>query len=152
MRSYLVVIDESPESALAMRFAARRAAKTGGRVHVLAIVPEQDFIAFGGAQATMEQEAMARAEALVAVAAGTLVEENGIRPEITVRQGDEIDVVHAILAENHDIAALVLGAAVNGSPGPLVSHFAGGSEAGGLPYPLMIIPGSLSTEEIDRLS
>lgn len=30
MRTYLVVIDDSPEASLALRFAARRAARTGG--------------------------------------------------------------------------------------------------------------------------
>ena len=47
-------------------------------------------------------------------------------------------------------AALVLGAAADGAPGPLVTHFAG--EVGALPVPLMIIPGSLDREAIDRLS
>jgi len=39
----------------------------------------------------------------------------------------------------------------SGAPGPLVAHFAG-TDAGALPIPLMIIPGSLSREAIDRLS
>ena len=45
----------------------------------------------------------------------------------------------------------VLGAAASGAPGPLVSHFAG-TDAGALPIPLMIIPGSLDRDAIDRLS
>ncbi|NCP11314.1 MAG: universal stress protein [Sphingomonadales bacterium] len=151
MRNYLVVIDESDESALAMRFAARRAARTGGKIHVLAIVPQQEFVAWGGAQATMEEEARSRAEALVAGAAGTLMQENGMTPSITVRQGNGVDVVRDVIAENADITALVLGAAASGNPGPLVSHFAG-TDAGTLPCPLTIVPGSLTLEDIDRLS
>jgi nucleotide-binding universal stress UspA family protein len=38
MRTYLVVVDESEEAETALRFAARRAAKTGGAVEVLVIV------------------------------------------------------------------------------------------------------------------
>jgi hypothetical protein len=45
----------------------------------------------------------------------------------------------------------VLGAAAEGGPGPLVSHFAG-SVAGSLPCPLIIVPGSLSEEQLARLS
>ena len=41
-----------------------------------------------------------------------------------------------------DVAALVLGAAPSGSPGPLVVNFTG-NDAGRLPCPVMIIPGSL---------
>jgi hypothetical protein len=49
------------------------------------------------------------------------------------------------------VAALVLGAAPKGAPGPLVAHFTG-IDAGALPCPVMIIPGSLSREDIERLS
>jgi len=42
-RTYLVVIDDSAEASVALRFAARRAAKTNGRIEVLGIVEAQDF-------------------------------------------------------------------------------------------------------------
>jgi nucleotide-binding universal stress UspA family protein len=151
MRTYLAVVDETEEAALALRFAARRAAKTGGSVLVLALIEPAEFVQWGGVQATIEEEARQRAEALVASASGTLVEEAGIRPSITVRQGEPVQVVRALLAENDQIAALVLGAAASGAPGPLVSYFAG-TDAGKLPCPVMIIPGSLTREAVDRLS
>lgn len=151
MRTYLAVVDETDEAALALRFAARRAAKTGGSVLVLALIEPAEFVQWGGVQATIEEEARQRAEALVASAAGTLVEEAGILPSITVRQGDPVQVIRALLAENDQIAALVLGAAASGAPGPLVSYFAG-TDAGKLPCPVMIIPGSLTRDAVDRLS
>ncbi|UZK69381.1 universal stress protein [Sphingomonas sp. S1-29] len=151
MRTYLVVIDESPESEIAMRFTARRAVKTGGGVEILALVPTPDFVQWGGVMATIEEEALQRAEALVAGAAGTLLTESGLKPSITVRQGEGPKVVREMIAANPDIAALVLGAAASGPPGPLVSHFAG-ADAGTLSVPLMIIPGSLDRDAIDRLS
>ncbi|WP_267435809.1 universal stress protein [Sphingomonas sp. GM_Shp_1] len=151
MRIYLVVIDDSPESKIALRFAARRAVKTGGGVEILTMLPPQEFIAFGGVQATIEDEARQQAEALLASAAGTILDESGLRPSITVREGDGPKVIREIIAANPDIAALVLGAAASGAPGKLVSHFAG-TDAGALPVPVMIIPGSLTPEAIDRLS
>jgi hypothetical protein len=39
VRTYLVVIDDSAEARVALRFAARRAAKTKGNVEVLATAP-----------------------------------------------------------------------------------------------------------------
>ena len=57
MRTYLVVVDESPEAETALRFAARRAAKTGGAVRILALIPPAEFVQWGGVQATIEQEA-----------------------------------------------------------------------------------------------
>lgn len=151
MRTYLVVIDETAEAGIALRFAARRAAKTGGTVEILALIPPSEFVQWGGVQATIEEEARMRAESLVTAAAGTLVEESGVRPSITVKQGEPIPVVREMLGENSHIAALVLGAAASGAPGPLVSHFTG-ADAGKLPCPIMIIPGSLSPEAVDRLS
>ncbi|HEX8383686.1 MAG TPA: universal stress protein [Sphingomonas sp.] len=151
MRIYLVVVDETPESGIALRFAARRAVKTGGGVEILALVPPQEFIAFGGIQATIEEEARLHAEGLVAGAAGTIIEESGLRPSITVRQGEGPRIIRELIAANPDIAALVLGAAATGAPGPLIAHFAG-TDAGALAVPVMIIPGSLSPEAIDRLS
>ncbi|MBR0552232.1 universal stress protein [Stakelama marina] len=151
MRTYLVVIDESKESEAALRFAARRAVKTGGGVEILAFIPAPDFVQWGGVMATMEEEARQRAEALVAGAAGTLLEESGLKPSITVRKGDGPKIVREMIEANKDIAALVLGAAPEGVPGPLVAHFAG-TDAGKLPVPVMIIPGNLDREAIDRLS
>jgi len=151
MRTYLVVIDETDEARLALRFASRRAAKTGGTVHILALVEQADFVAWGGVQATMEEEARDRAEQLVTAAAGSIFDEMGVRPAITVKPGEEIDVVKVMLEEHPGIAALVLGAAAQGAPGPLIAHFTG-VNAGTLPCPVMVIPGSLSDAQLDELS
>lgn len=151
MRTYLVVIDESPEAEIAMRFAARRAVKTGGGVEILALIPKPEFVQWGGVMATIEEEARQRAEALVARAAGTLLGESGLKPSITVHQGDGAKIVREMLAANPDIAALVLGAAASGPPGPMVTHFTG-IDAGTLNVPLFIIPGALDKDAIDLLS
>jgi hypothetical protein len=151
MRTYLVVIDESTESEIALRFAARRAVKTGGNVEILALIAKPEFVQWGGVMATIEEEARQRAEALVVRAAGTLLTESGLKPSITVREGDGAKVVREMIAANPDIAALVLGAAPTGAPGPLVSHFSG-ADAGTFSVPVMIIPGSLDVAAIDRLS
>ncbi|QZH74801.1 MAG: universal stress protein [Erythrobacter sp.] len=150
MRVYLVIIDETDEARVALRFAARRAAKTGGMVNLLALVPKQAFSAFGGVQATIEEEARDRAEVLANSAAGELAYESGKMPQIAVRVGDGKGVIAEYLEDHPEVAALVLGAAAEGAPGPLVTHFS--THAGSLSCPLFIIPGGLSTEEIDRLS
>ncbi|MCB2048476.1 MAG: universal stress protein [Novosphingobium sp.] len=151
MRVYLVIIDETEEALLALRFASRRAAKTGGGLHLLALVPPQEFSAFAGVQATIEEEARSRAETLVTAAAGSLLSEGGKMPVISVKVGEGEKVVREYLTEHPEVSALVLGAAKEGGPGPLVSHFTG-SLAGSLPCPVFVIPGSLSDEDVERLS
>ena len=50
MRIYLVVMDETEEAKTALRFASVRANATGGSVHILALVPRQNFQAFAGSR------------------------------------------------------------------------------------------------------
>lgn len=150
MRIYLVIMDETDEAATALRFAARRATRTGGAVHLLALVPPQPFVAFGAVQATIEAEARARAEALVTSAAGSLLSDGGKPPVIAVIEGDGVTVIREYLHQHPEVSALVLGAQADSGPGPLISHFVG--IAGQLPCPLYVIPGSLDDEQLDRLS
>jgi nucleotide-binding universal stress UspA family protein len=150
MRTYLVVIDDSPESALALRFAARRAARTGGGVIVLAIIPPQDFVAFGGVQATIEAECREHAEELVAAASDAVVQE-GVTPQTLIKSGKPAEVVREVIGASDEIAALVLATAATGAPGPLVAHFTG-QDAGTLPCPVMLVPGGIDIARLDALS
>ena len=151
MRVYLVIMDETEEASVALRFASRRAIRTGGQVHILAIVPRQDFVAFGGVQATIEQEARERAEVMATSAAGSLASESGVMPTISVREGDGIKVVSDYLARHPEVSALVLGSAATDNPGPLVTHFSSAG-IGSLTCPLYIVPATLDEAAIDRLS
>jgi hypothetical protein len=151
MRSYLVVMDETAEALAALRFAAGRAARSGGGVEILALIPQQEFVQWGAVQEAMEEEARLRAEAMLVQATGAIMEEAGIKPSITIRQGDPVKAVAELLKERDaDFSALVLGAAAEGGPGPLVAHFAGAA-AGALPCPLIVVPGGLGDEALARL-
>src|SRR6185295_5671243 len=140
-RTYLVVVDDSAESRVALRFAARRASKTGGKVEVLGVVEPQDFVQFGGVQAAMEEEQRLRIEGVVSAAIGEILDESGVEANIIIQQGEGVKAVRDYVGERSEIAALVLGAAPTGNPGPLVSSFCG-ADAGKLPCPVMLIPGS----------
>ncbi|QNN64394.1 universal stress protein [Sphingomonas rhizophila] len=148
-RTYLVVVDDSDEARVALRFASRRASKTGGTIEVLAVVQPQDFVQWGGVQAAIEEEQRLRIEASVTASVGEILDAKSI--DIVVQEGDPVTVVRAYVGTRDDIAALVLGAAPSGDPGPLVANFTG-HDAGKLPCPVMIVPGSLSDEELDKLS
>jgi nucleotide-binding universal stress UspA family protein len=151
VRTYLVVIDDTEEALVALRWAARRAARTGGGIELLGVIEPQEFVQWSGVQAAIEEEARLRAEAMVLQASSAITEEAGVQPSILVREGETVKVITEALRERENIAALVLGAAPEGGPGPLVSHFAG-SVAGSLPCALVIVPGNLSEEALDALS
>jgi nucleotide-binding universal stress UspA family protein len=150
-RTYLVVVDDSAEARVALRFAARRAAKTNGRIEVLGLVEPQDFVQFGGVQAAFEQEQRLRIEGVVSAAIGEILDESGVEANIIIQSGEAVKAVRDYVAGRDEVAALVLGAAPSGSPGPLVADLAG-TDAGKLPCPVMIIPGRLSDERLEQLS
>lgn len=151
IRNYLVIIDATPESRVALRFAARRAVKTDGHLTLLHIIPPADFIQWGGVQHMMEAEAQEKAETLLTEVAEQVMAETGLRPSIDVRMGKPADEVLMALGGDTAIHALVLGAAAKGAPGPLVAFFAG-ETAGQLPCPIVIVPGGLTDEAIERLA
>ena len=150
-RTYLVVIDDSPEARVALRFAARRAAKTGGRVEVLGIVEPQEFVQFGGVQAAMEEEQRLRIEGVVSASVGEILDEGGVEVSIVVREGEPLKVVREFIGTREEVDALVLGAAPSGPPGPMVANFCG-HDAGKLPCPVILVPGSLTEERLEQLS
>src|SRR4051795_5369694 len=113
-RTYLVVVDDSAEARVALSFAARRAAKTSGKIEVLGIVEPQDFVQFGGVQAAIEEEQRLRIEGVVSSAIGEILDESGVDAQIIIRQGEAVRTVREFIGEREEIAALVLGAAPNG--------------------------------------
>ena len=149
VRKFLVVVDKTPECRVALRYAARRAQHTTGRVTLLAISSPPDFQQWRGVESIMEDEAHAEAEALVHAAAKTVNELAGVIPELVILQGRKVDCVSQVLKEDKDLSILILAAGTGkAGPGPLVSMFATGSHA----IPVTIVPGNLSDDDIDALS
>src|SRR5213595_2764267 len=103
-RTYLVVVDDSAEARVALRFAARRAAKTNGRIEVLGIVEAQDFVQFGGVQAAIEEEQRLRIEGVVSAAVGEILDEAGIEAKIIVQQGEPVRAVRDYIGVREEIA------------------------------------------------
>ncbi len=151
VRSFLVVVDDTPESRVAMRFAALRAAHVEGRVILLHTLPATEFMQWGGVQELIEAEAKAKADALLAGVADELFALSGQRPGMIVREGEATAAILETVAADPSIRALVLGAALGAAPGPLVSFFAG-ERAGALPCLVMIVPGGLDDARLAELS
>jgi len=150
-RSFLVVVDDTPESRVALRYAALRASHVDGRVILLHTMPATEFMQWGGVQELLEAEARAKAEALLAAVADELFILSGQRPGMIVRDGEATTAVLETVAADPSIRALVLGAATSGVPGPLVTFFAG-ERAGALPCLVMIVPGGLDDVRLAELT
>lgn len=148
---YLLVVDGSEESERALRYAVRRAEAIGGQITLLYIIAPAEFVQWGGVQDMIAAEAQEAAESALSRAADHVRKLSGIMPSLVIRKGKLTEEISAVLEEDDDLSALVLGAASKGAPGPLVSHFTG-ERAGGLPVVIIIVPGSLGDEAIDQLT
>ncbi len=147
----MTVVDDSPECRNALRFAARRAAKTGGGVVMLYVIRPEEFQHWIGVGEVMRAEAREAAEARLTQLAGEVKALSGVLPEFVIREGVARDEVLAQIREDPEIGVLVLGAGASGEgPGPLVSALAG-RLAGTMTVPVTVVPGSLSMERIDSI-
>jgi nucleotide-binding universal stress UspA family protein len=148
VRTFLIVLDDTPEMLNAMRYAAIRAAKTGGGVDLLAVISDEEFQPFMGVADVMRAEAREKIEAHFQVFKDRMEKREGITPRLSIREGDKVDQVIAHIEEHPEIGVLVVGAGVGkGGPGPLTTALTG-RRLGELTVPLTIIPGSMTKDDI----
>lgn len=151
-RKFLVVVDDTPECRLALRYAGRRALKTNGAVTLLYVVEPTAVQHFRGVEEIMRQEARDEAEHVLHQLAEEVHRVAGLMPELVIREGARKDQVLALIEEDPSIRVLVLGAGTGKEgPGPLVSAIAG-QLSGSFHIPITIVPGKLDVDRIDELT
>lgn len=151
MRKFLVVLDDSRECLNAMRFAAMRAAKSGGGVQILSVIPPDEFNHWIGVGTIMREESRERIVAHFEVFAKWMRDRQGIDPELVIREGDPVTEILEQVRDDPAIGLLVLGAGAEKSgPGPLLSQLT--KSLGNLPIPLTIVPGEMSKERLEGVT
>ncbi|MDE0983280.1 MAG: universal stress protein [Yoonia sp.] len=151
MRKFLVVLDDSRECLNAMRFAAMRAAHSGGGVAVLSVIEPEEFNHWIGVGELMREEARERIEVHFEVFAKWMRDKQDIDPELVIREGEPLTEIMSQIKEDTDIGVLVLGAGTdNKGPGPLVTALS--RQSGSLPVPITIVPGDLSKERLEAIT
>lgn len=149
---FLAVVDDSPECAKAVRFAARRCARIGASIVLLGVVTPPADETWLGVGDMVQADAEAEAQELIDAAAAAVRSLAGLEPEKVVRTGAKADEMVKLIEADEDISLLVLAAGTGrDGPGPLVSALAG-KGAGTFPIPVAIVPGHLADEEIDALA
>jgi nucleotide-binding universal stress UspA family protein len=154
LRKFLVVVDETAECDRAVYYAARRAARTGGKLVLFAAVQVggQDVQQMFGVGDLMREEAREEAEGRLDHFAARARNLAGVDPERVLREGAKADEILKFIDEDEDIAILVLAAGTSKEgPGPLVASIAGAS-SGTFPIPITLVPGHLKDEELDAMA
>ncbi|THD76303.1 universal stress protein [Thalassobius vesicularis] len=151
MRKFLVILDDSRECLNAMRFAAMRAAKTGGGVQILSVIPPEEFNHWIGVSDIMREEARERITVHFEVFAKWMRDRQNVDPELVIREGEAVTEILAQIKADPDIGVLVLGAGTERKgPGPLVTQMS--RSAGTLPVPITIVPGDMSKERLEAIT
>jgi nucleotide-binding universal stress UspA family protein len=140
-RVFLVVVDDSPERAVALRYACLRARNGGGRVALLRVIEPEGITEWAGVGAMMAEERREEAERLLSGLAAQVNEITGGLP-----------ILLALLEEDPRISILVLASAGDGGgPGPLIGALTG-RYASRVRVPMTIVPGNLEDPEMERVT
>jgi len=151
-RVFLVVVDDSPEREVALKYACLRAKKSGGRVALLRVIESADQTEWAGVGALLQEEGREEAERLLSGLAAQVNEITGGLPILLIREGDPRDELLELIAEDPRISILVLAAdPAGGSPGPLITALTG-RYAGRVTVPMTIVPGTMDDDALERVT
>ena len=148
---FLVIVDDSEELRVAVRFASIRAANTKGGIILLKIIEHSDPQHWQSVEEIILQEARDEAQEKLKKWSKVINDLSGITPELCIKEGIASEKIIEILEEDDAVRFLVLAASSGDQPGPLVSLLAG-QKSGKLPVPIDIVPQDLSDEAIDDLA
>ena len=151
-RVFLVVVDETEELQIAVHYAARRAAHTGGRVALLYVIEPSELQTWAAIENLAREEQREEAEQLMQRLCEEILPIAGSMPIIYIREGPRRDELLALINEDPSISILVLAAGTGPEgPGPLISYLTGKPLAR-LRIPITIVPGGLTVEQLDAVS
>lgn len=151
-RVFLVVVDDSPERHVALRYACLRAKNGGGKVALLRVVEPAETVEWAGVGAMLQEERREEAEKLLAALGAEVQDITGGLPILLIREGEPRDELLALLEEDPRLSILILASSAStGSPGPLIAALTG-RYAPRLRVPMTIVPGTLEEAELQRVT
>lgn len=151
-RVFLVVVDESEEMRIALRYASLRARSVGGKVALLYVIEPSDFVHWMAVEDLEKEERRAEAETLLQDLATEVNRITGTMPVLHLREGARRDELLKLIAEDPTISILVLAASTAPTgPGPLISALTS-KFINKLRVPVTIVPGNLTDEQIEALT
>ena len=147
---FLVILDDTPEMNNALRYAAKRSARSDGRVALLYTFDTLEFSHWKAVEDIAEAESRKEAESKIIEYENFILNFTNKKPKKFIMKGDRVECIINFLSDNKFISNFVLACSNSGSDS-LISAFTG-KQRSKLKVPLTIIPPDLTEEEIDKLS
>ncbi len=152
-RKFLVIIDDTPECARALHYAARRAEHGGGGLVLLYVISPGDFPNWLGVENIRRAEAMDEAETTLGRFADMARRwAPAVEPGMVIREGNRAEEIVKFIDDDEDVAVLVLAVGTGAEgPGPLISALVVKSQRS-LPVPITLVPGNLDDAQISAIA
>lgn len=149
---YMVVVDDTPEFELALRYAARMAYNRRGHVALLQIIDVEEFQDWGNVEAMLRKELREKAERGIWEAARKVYDLTGQFSVLYIGEGEARQAVLDTINSDDSLVQLVLGGGTGAKgPGALINYLIM-KGLGELRIPAVIVPGNLDTTRIDAIT
>ena len=149
---FLVCVDRRPQTRVAVRYACWRAKNTGGAVSLLHVIEPSEFQHWAAVGDVMDAERREEAGQLLEDLSLEVNDWAGLRPELSVREGEIGEEILAQVREDSEIDVLVVGAAPPGDRSFSLITFLAEKLLGHLAVPLVVVPGNLTDEQISNMT
>ncbi len=148
---FIVCVDRSDASRVAMRFACIKASKCNGLVDMLHVMEPPESDALLGVAKTMRDETRAAAELMAQDLCQEANELAQITPSILLREGKVGEEILKAAVEDPDVKMLVVGVNSGSKRGKLLAWLS--TQMGeSLLIPVLLVPGNLTDQQIEELS
>lgn len=151
--SYLVCANEKKHSEVALRFACKRAARHNASITLLYVINPMDYNTVFSVADVIKEDRREQAKTLLNDLTKKVALWCGQPVHTVIREGKIAEEIVAEINSNERISLLLLGVSADGSStkGKLLPQLS--NELGNSYHiPLLLIPGNLTDEQIDRLN
>ena len=152
-RTFLCVVDGSPEVRQAIYYTARRAKKVGANIMLLGIVAPASGgseMMWGNVKNLVDGENHTDINHAIDDFSHYIENIVGHPPIKIIEEGIPTDTIKKTLKTHPEIRILVLGISSGENPGPLIKELTSGKTR--LHIPITLVPADISIEEIEMLS
>ena len=146
--NFLAVIDGTQECWAAVRYAARRSEIASTKLIILVAIDNQEQTHWLGVEKKIIEEAENNAKLLIEQIRANIRSFSNVETNYEIKHGSKINIVKEIIKNTGNIDYLILASDDEAdTPGELVESIS----KSGFSVPVVVIPGNIKDETIDKL-
>jgi nucleotide-binding universal stress UspA family protein len=148
----LVCVSDNEHSLTALRFACSKAKSNDCILELVSVITPSDYQSFGGVEEKIRQEQREASEKLLNKFAEEAQEWEGVIPSLSVREGSVLNEIIAAIEEDSSINMLIVGTAHDSPSKDVLLPTLVSAIGDRLLIPMLIVPGTLTEQQIRSLA